>query len=121
MANASYAKSLIRSLPDPVRRGLEPLLDYLFGNLRLGRCQAGSRAENLQLYALSGTTHGTPGEEFSMAHGLGVAPYLLLPVLPLDTVGAALVPLTVTRVADSQRVYLSSSVADAPVRVLVEG
>ena len=66
-------------------------------------------------------TPSTPGDEFTISHGFGRVPYLLIPVLPLDTVGAQLVPLTVTRAADDRRIYLSSSVADAPISVAIEG
>ena len=58
---------------------------------------------------------------FSIPHGFGTAPYLALPVLPLDTVGASLVPLVVTQAADHRRIYLSSSEADAPCSLYVEG
>lgn len=67
------------------------------------------------------TTHATPGSEFTIPHGFGRIPYLLLPVLPLDVVGSQLVPLTVNRAADDKRIYLTSSVASAPITVAVEG
>lgn len=67
------------------------------------------------------TTHATPGTEFTIAHGFGRTPYLLFPVLPLDIDGAQLVPLTVSRVADEKRIYLTSSVGSANIIVGVEG
>jgi hypothetical protein len=42
-------------------------------------------------------------------------------VLPLDTPGGQLVPLTVTRRADGTNVYVSSPVAEAVVTFFVEG
>jgi hypothetical protein len=121
MATTSYVSTLIGGLKSDLKRALEAVFDYVLTNLRFGRCASGTRAENFQLYGLDGTTHGTPDTEFSIAHGLGRAPYLLIPVLPLDTVGAEIVPLRVTRAADASRIYLASSVADADIRVLVEG
>ena len=120
MANASYLKTLIRgAFSAPQQVALGNVFDNLLGNIRFGRCDDSSRAENIQAYAFDGTTHATPGTEFSIRHGLGAVPYLVIPILPLEQ-GAQLVPLTVTRAPDSERLYLSSSVASAPVRVLVE-
>lgn len=67
------------------------------------------------------TTAGTAGDEFTIQHGFGRTPYLLVPVLPLDVVGAQLVDLTVNRVADDKRIYLTSSIEDAPVTIYAEG
>lgn len=121
MANAPYVETLLAGLPAEVKKALKQAFDYVLVNLRLGRCAPGTRAENLQIYAVEGRTHATPETEFSIAHGLGRAPYLLVPVLALDTENAELVPLRVTRAADAARIYLASSVADAPIRVLIEG
>lgn len=79
-----------------------------------------ARGANLRWFPLTATTPATPDEEFSIVHNIGSIPYNLIPCLPLDTAGAMLVDLTVTRAADIQRVYLSSSVADAPITVFVE-
>jgi len=79
-----------------------------------------ARGANLRWFPLTATTPSTPDEEFSIVHNIGSIPYNLIPCLPLDTVGAQMVDLTVTRAADIARVYLSSSVADAPITVFVE-
>ena len=121
MAAHAYVASILASIPAQIRGPVSDAFGYVLDNWRMGRCTAGGRAENAQLYALSGTTSGTANAEFSIAHGLSSAPYLLIPILALDTVGQQLVPLKVTRAADSQRIYLSSSVTSAPIRVLVEG
>ncbi len=93
-------------------------------NLLAGRPVAGdgqtARGANLRWFPLSATTPSTPFEEFSIPHGIGTTPYNLIPCLPLDGVGGRMVDLSVTRAADVQRVYLSSSVADAPITVFVE-
>lgn len=121
MASAPYVNALLRSLPQDTRLPLGQVFEYVLANLRLGRCAVGHRAENLQMYAIRGVTHATPNTEFSIAHGLGTAPYLALPFLPLDTVNASIVPLTVTKPADGTRVYLSSPIAGANITILVEG
>lgn len=79
-----------------------------------------ARGANLRWFPLTATTPATPDEEFSIVHNIGTVPYNLIPCLPLDGVGGMLVDLTVTRAADLQRVYLSSSVANAPITVFVE-
>lgn len=121
MANASYVSTLLGAVKSEIKQALNAVFEYVLTNLRFGHVSAGTRAENFQLYAVEGTTHATEDTEFSIAHGLGVAPYLLIPVLPLDEVNAELVPLRVTRAADDRRIYLASSVASAPIRVLIEG
>ena len=125
MANSSYlSQGVLASLPTEIRGPLNAAFKYVLANLKLGRPNPGEtlqdRGANLTLYALSTTTPSTPDEEFSIVHGLPTAPYLIVPVLPLDVAGGQIVPLTVTRPADDVRVYLSSSVADAPITVLCE-
>ena len=116
MANPSYVYSL---LPGPLK-SLDAVFRYVLGALRFGSGAASTKAENFALYAIEGTTPATPDTEFSIRHGRGKAPTILIPYLPLDTVGAQVVPLTVTRAADAERIYLSSSVASATMRVYIE-
>lgn len=121
MAAPGYVRSLLGGVPADLRRVLGEIFEFVLGNLRLGRPEHQTRSENFQLYFLEATTPSTANTEFTIAHGLGRAPYLLLPVLPLNAVGAQIVPLTVTRAADAHRLYLKSSVVDAPITILVEG
>ena len=85
-----------------------------------GHATPRTRTENFQLYTVEGTTAAVADTEFTIAHGLGKAPYLLIPVLPLDAVNATLVPLTVTRLPDASRIYLSSPVTGATFRAFLE-
>lgn len=120
MANPEYVGAQLGGVESGLKLTLVNIFRYVLANLRLGRPAHQTRAENGQLYYLTGTTASVANTEFSIAHGLGQAPYVLVPVLDLQTEGAKLVPLTVTRVADASRVYLSSSVVSAPVTILVE-
>jgi hypothetical protein len=120
MANASYIATKLGGLDAPVRRVLDDIFTYILSNLRIGRPTADSRSENLQMYFLEATTPAVANTEFSLPHGLGRAPYLAIPVLPLDA-GAKLVRLTVSRAPDAARVYLSSPDTSAPVTILIEG
>ena len=121
MASPGAIQTYVGGLDSTLRKVLINVFDYVLPNLRWGRPAHQQRAENLQAYYLEATTPGVADTEFSIAHGLASAPYLLIPVLHLQDVGAKLVPLTVTRAADTSRVYLSSSVTNAPVFILVEG
>ena len=117
MANAGYIATLLNALDSDIKRVLIPAFDYLQGNWRLGTA---ARAANAQLYRLESTTASVAGTEFSVKHGLGTAPHTLIPVLDLTAEGAQLVPLTVTRAADAERVYLASSSTGAVVTFFVE-
>ena len=108
-------------LPADTKKVLTNLFTYLVPNLRFGPVDHQTKAENFQAYFVESTTAASTGE-FSIQHGLGRTPYLAIPVLPLDLVGAQLVPLTVTRAADGQRVYLKTEAGytSAPVALLLE-
>ena len=121
MANARYVESLLGPLEPAPRKVLTAVFDYVLGNLRIGRVTDRTRSENFQAYCYTGTTPSTANTEFTIAHGLGITPYLCIPVLPLDEAGSRLVRLEVTRVADASRVYLRSPEVDAPFSLLFEG
>ena len=120
MARASYVKALLAGLPDDHKRALSGAFEYLLDNLRWGRPEHAERAENGQQYYFEAATASVANGEFQIVHGLAAPPYLLVPVLPLDVEGAEIVPLQVTRPADAERIYLSSPVPNAVIRVLVE-
>lgn len=120
MARISYVESLIAGLPADAKRSLKLAFEYVLDNLRFGRPEVDERAENGQHYFFEGTTPAVANTEFSIAHGMAAAPYLLIPVLPLDVVNAQIVRLKVTRAADVERIYLSSPDTSATFRVMVE-
>ncbi len=120
MASLSGVEAELNRLPGDIRQPLRNAFTETLKRLRFGR-GSGQASENFAAGFLTGTTPSTPGDEFSLTHNFGVAPYLLIPVLPLDVVGSRLVPLTVSQAPDARRVYLTSTIAGAPITVYVEG
>jgi hypothetical protein len=120
MATAGFVEALLGSLDATTRKAFRAVFDYVLRNLRFGTPQHGTASENFQGYFYETTTAAVANTEFSIVHGLGRVPYLVIPILPLDAVGSKIVPLTVTRAADSSRVYLSSSVTSAAIVLYVE-
>lgn len=123
MANSSYLKSLVGSTPADIKAALGRCWEYLCdGSLRFGPVDSNRpRTENFAGIYVSGTTHATANTEFSLVHGLGTAPQVIVPVLDLNTLGSQLVPLAVsTRAADATRLYLTSSSTGAAVTLYVE-
>jgi hypothetical protein len=121
MADIGYVTGQLSGVPDTTtRRILQDVFKHVLGNIRIGVPAHQTRATNLQAYWLNSTTPATANEEFSIAHGLPSTPHYALPVLELDKPGAQLVPLTVSRAADSKRVYFRSSSTSAPILILVE-
>jgi hypothetical protein len=123
MADWATIMAEINGLPANLRPTFTRIFQGLLGDLRIGHPTFAARdpLKNFSGAFIHTTTHATPNTEFSIVHGFERIPYLLLPVLPLDTVGAQIVPLVVTRAVDDKRMYLSSSVASAPVTFAVEG
>lgn len=121
MATPEYVIAELGGVESNLKRALSNIFRYVLGNLRIGRVAHQSRSENLQAYFITGRTAAVANTEFSIAHGMGSTPYVAIPVLDLQTVNAEIVPLAVSRAADGTRIYLTSSVADAPFTVLVEG
>jgi hypothetical protein len=122
MADSSYLKSLLGGLSSEIRLAMGNVLDSMLRELRLGQPTTGVRAPggNFQLYPVQTTTPAVANEVFSIEHGLGRTPYVAIPMLDLTAEGAKLVPLTVERAADSNRIYLSSTSTSAPITLYLE-
>lgn len=124
MADASYIKSLFGSTPEAVKQAADQAFTYLLGNIRFGAPQnpgeTVTRARNFQAYWLNGTTSSNANQEFTVAHGLGYVPSVVFPVAALNQVGAQIVPLTVSRAADANRIYLKCASTGVAFTVLVE-
>lgn len=123
MAQIGAIESELGSLPPNMRGPLINAFRAFLRVLRFGRATNAQASENFAAGFYTATTPAVAGTEFSIAHGFGVGrvPYLLIPVLDVTTALLQAVPLTVTRAADDKRVYLSSSVASAPIVVYLEG
>ena len=121
MADLGHLKMLVGSLDAKTKQSLYQVLDHLVTDIAIGRIEDQGRSQNLRGHFHLATTPATADEEFSIAHGLGVAPYTLIPVLPVDLAGARIPRLEVSRAADSQRVYLKSPEVSTTFYALIEG
>lgn len=107
MAGLGGAEAEIGGVRDTdLKVRLTSLLRYFLPNLRFGPVDV-AKAENFAAYKVTSTTAASTGE-FSVMHSMGRVPYLVVPMLDLQTVGARIVPLTVTRAADASRLYLKT-------------
>ena len=120
MALEGYVLSLLGGFPADAKKSLTEIFRYVLPNGRFGPASHQAKTESFQAVYVSSTTSATANEEFSVLHGLGRAPYLVVPTLPLDVVGGALVRLQVTRAADAARVYLRSPDTSAVVMLYLE-
>lgn len=120
MASLAFIESTLNRLRAEDRPALKEAFKEAVTTLRFGRATSGEAAENFAGSFLEGETHSVAGTEFSIAHGRDGAPYLAVPVLDLQAVGARIVPLEVTKAADNRRVYLKSTVASAPFILYLE-
>ena len=120
MASKGYINSLLNQLDTSIKRVLSPAFEHVLDSLRFGSVTDQTRAENFQAYFFSATTPSTASTEFSIAHRLNQTPRNLIPILPLDDTTAQIVPLKCSRVADGQRIYLTSSSTSAAIFVMVE-
>ena len=102
-----------------MRKVFTEVLRALVPNLRFGPSDQ-TKSENFRCYYVESTTPAASTTEFSIEHGMGVTPYLAVPVLPLDSSGVWLAELRVSRPADSQRVYFTSPTTNAVIRLLLE-
>ena len=120
MAIPGYVTTLLGGLSADVKATLVRVFDYVLPNNKLGPVEHQAKLESFQGYYVQSTTPSTANQDFSVLHGLGRTPYVLVPVLPLDSTGHKTVRLVVGRAADSKRVYLRSPETSAPITLWVE-
>lgn len=123
MADLGYIRSEINSLPAELKPTFVRIFTALLKDLRFGHAK-GEQPDPLLNFGggfFHVTTAAVPGDEFTIPHGFGRTPYLAIPCLLLDVVGSSVGPLTVSRVADDKRIYLTSTETSLPVSVIVEG
>ena len=120
MSVTGYVESLLGAFPPELKKAMTEITRYVLPNTQFGPVSHQAKATNFQAVYVSSTTSSTANDEFSIVHGLGRTPYLILPALPLDAVGGSIVRLQVSRVADSQRVYLRSPDTSAVIALYLE-
>lgn len=120
MADPGYVRQYLGAFEGSQRSALDTIFTYLLGNLRWGLPGDAKRVENAQFYELDVTTPADAATEFSVAHGFPNAPRLVVPVLDVTQAGNRFVGLTVTRPADSKRLYLKSDSTSAQITLFVE-
>ena len=106
MAPLGSVEAEIGSLPPDLKRVFTNVLRILVPFLRFGPIDT-AKCENFAGYNITSTTASDTGE-FSVAHGLGRAPYRLMPSLDLNSSGMELVNVRVSRPADASRLYLKA-------------
>lgn len=120
MASKAYVESLLNRLKSDVRLVITQAFTHVLDNLQIGGVAHQEKAVNFRWIRLDGTTSTTANAEFSIVHGAGQTPLYVLPFAPLDSTGSWITRLKVTRVADANRIYLSSPDTNAAFSVLVE-
>lgn len=119
MADLGSVESELGSLPREHKKAFMSVLRYVLKNLTFGSPDERA-AKNFKMAWLSATTSSVANTEFSVAHGMDGTPMFVMPALPLNEVGAKIVPLEVSRVADAKRIYLKSSSTSASIKLLAE-
>lgn len=121
MAQIGFVTSLLGGLDAGLKRALTEIFQYILPNNRFGPVAHQTKSESFQAFYVNSTTAASTSE-FSILHGIGRTPYVAVPVIPLDQVGAKTVLLTVSRAADAQRVYLKADAGstNAPFSLLLE-
>lgn len=110
MASRGYINSLLNTLPAEQRTVFSLIFDEVLRQFRLGTDR---KAENMAWFEIESTTASVANTEFSVVHGMSDIPTRFIPSVKLNTVGAQLVPLTVSRAADARRAYFKSSSTSA--------
>jgi hypothetical protein len=132
MAASSNIEAMLNGIADPaIHLTLKSVFRYLLSTLAFGRATAGGGVSAASTavpsvnflggFTMPVTTPATANREFTIPHSFGRAPYLLIPVMPLDQVGASTVRLTVSRPADAANVYLKSPEVNQSIFVYLEG
>lgn len=117
MSAKGYVESLLNTLDADTKKSLIPAFQHVMDQGAIG---TETKATNFSWYRISGTTHATALTEFSVLHGMDHAPMTLIPIVDLSAQGSQLVPLSVSRAADTKRVYLKSSSTSAAFTAYVE-
>lgn len=120
MAALGGLEPIVGGLEASTRKVMVELLRAMVPFLRFGPLDT-AKAENFNGFNVSSTTASSTGE-FTVEHGMGRTPFRAMPAMNLSQVGSGLVPLEVTRAADSRRLYLKteSGYTNRPFSLYVE-
>lgn len=131
MADSASVEAQLTAIPDVLLQKIfKGIFRYILTTTTFGRATAGGGVSavspatpsiNLVGGFFVGVTAGVANQEFAVQHNFGRAPYLVIPVLPLDTTGAAIVRLSVSRAADAVNVYLKSPDTSQTIYLYIEG
>lgn len=121
MADFATVQTYLNGLEDKVKTILNVVLEYVLKDIRFGRAVSGEPSKNFGGGFFSAVTPSVANQEFTVPHTFGRKPYLCMPVLPLDQVGAKIVRLEVARAADASRIYLKSPETSATIFLYLEG
>lgn len=120
MADSGIVTNYWAGTNNAVRKAAQAAFTYILKNLKIGPAEDQGIAGNMGGVWYQVTTSSVANREFSLAHQQNQTPTMVMPGMPLNVVGASVVPLEVSRAADDQRVYLTSSSTGASVYLYVE-
>ena len=122
MGVPGYVESLLGGVEAGLKRVLSEAFRYALMDNRFGPVDHQVKAESFSGYTLLSTTAATGNEEFSVIHGMGRTPFRIMQVAGVsESSGDRLgVTLTVSRPADSHRLYFRSASTSVPFALYVE-
>lgn len=120
MASKGFVEAQLNRLEAKLRNVLTQVFTHVLDNLQIGGVSHQEKAINFRWVRVDSTTATNANEEFTIQHGAGQTPLYLLPLVPLDSSGAQLTRLKVTRKADASRIYLSSPDTNVQFSALME-
>lgn len=113
MASIGNINRLLNGITDATTRNiLSQCFEEVVRQFRIGDTD---KAQNFAWFQTEFTTHATANTEFSVEHGMDVAPSRFIPSLKLDVVNSQMVPLVMSRLPDRKRAYFKSSSTNATV------
>lgn len=123
MADLGFIESALLPLPLELRPPVMAAFREVVKQMRIGPVvdvETARRSTNLGGHLVPFTTSATVNAEVALPHGLGYAPSIAMPVIPVGVANATVPTLVVTRASDATYVYVKSAVAGATGILYVE-
>jgi len=122
MATSAYVKALLGGVPLELKAALQRSFEYVFDrNFEFGPVDHQQPTANFRGVYLKVTTSSAANQEVSVAHGLGRVPNVWFQVVRPTAVNSRYVgDLTVSKAADANRLYLTSTSTSAVTYLYVE-